>query len=98
MGTGILETMARADLDALLDEVGREYRPGALEALASRDPEWRGALDRAEQEVGGLYEALREADRTLAHWRQAVGDLRRLWARLGQISPQASASSLEDVA
>jgi hypothetical protein len=98
MRTGILETMARADLDALLDEVGREYQPGALEAMATRDPEWRGALERVEREVGGLYAALREADQTLAQWRQAVGDLRRLWTRLAQANPESRTGSLEEVA
>jgi ABC-type transporter Mla subunit MlaD len=96
-GTGVLETMARADLDALVDELRREYRPGALDALAARDPEWRGAVDRAEQQVGSLYEALREADQTLAQWRQAVGHLRRLWVKVGD-TPAGDSAALSDVA
>jgi hypothetical protein len=95
-GTGVLETMARADLDALVDELRREYRPGALDALA-RDPEWRGAIERAEQQVGSLYEAMREADQTLAQWRQAVGHLRRLWVKV-EHAPSADSTSLSDVA
>jgi hypothetical protein len=82
--TGVLETIARSDLEALHQEVRHFYRPGALDALAATDPDWRGAVDRIEREVGDLYEALREADGTLARWRQAVGELRRLWARAGQ--------------
>ena len=97
-GTGVLETIARTDLEALLDEVGRTYRPGALEALAVADPEWRGAVERAEREVGGLYEALREADLTLARWRRAVGELRRLWARAAEVDAVPEVTSLEEVA
>jgi hypothetical protein len=96
-GTGVLETMARADLDALVDELRREYRPGALDALAARDPEWRWAIERAEQQVGSLYEAMREADQTLAQWRQAVGHLRRLWVK-AEHTPSADSTSLSDVA
>ncbi len=87
--TGVLETLARADLDALVDDVRTRYRAGRLEVLSDRDPAWRAALDRAEQEVGGLYEALREADVTLTRWRRAVGELRRLWDRLDAV-PQES--------
>ena len=76
-GTGVLETLARADLDALLAEVSHAYRPGALEALSAVDPEWWGAVERAEREVGELYDELREADLTLARWRHAVGERRR---------------------
>jgi hypothetical protein len=89
--TGVLEMLARADLEVHLDEIRRRYRPGAFEALAARDPEWRAALERAEQEVGELYDALREADLTHARWRHAVADLRRLWARLGEVAPEAGA-------
>jgi len=96
-GAGVLETIARVDLEAVLEEVGRGYTPGALETLAVTDPEWRGAVDRAEQEVGGLYEALCEADGTLARWRQAVGELRRLWARAGEWRG-ADEARLSDVA
>jgi hypothetical protein len=79
---GVLETLARADLDALLEEVRIGYRPGALETLAAQDPEWRAALDRQEEEVGRLYDDLRAADAAFGRWRQAVGELRRLWTRL----------------
>jgi hypothetical protein len=80
--TGVLEMLARADLDALLEEVRGRYRSGALETLAAHDPEWRAALDRAEAEVGDLYEDLRAADAAFARWRQAVGELRRVWTRV----------------
>ncbi len=79
---GVLETLARADLEALLEEVRAGYRPGRLEALGAEDPAWRAALDRAEQEVGRLYESLRAADSTFGRWRQAIGELRRLCKRL----------------
>lgn len=91
--TGVLETLARADLDALFED-RRAYRPGALEVLSDREPEWREALERAEREAGGLYEALREADLTFARWRAAVGELRRLWARVDAVE----AESLDRVA
>jgi hypothetical protein len=80
--SGVLETLARADLDALLEEVRGRYRPGSLETLAARDPEWREALDRTEEEIGRLYDDLRAADAAFGRWRQAVGELRRLWARV----------------
>ena len=83
---GVLETLARADLDALLEEVRGRYRPGALEELAARDPAWRAALDVKEEEVGRLYDDLRAADAAFARWRQAVGDLRRLWTRVDAAS------------
>jgi|RhiMetdeSRZDD1v2_1073273.scaffolds.fasta_scaffold433568_3 hypothetical protein len=92
--TGVLETLARTDLEALLDDVRTHYQAGRLEALSDRDPEWRAALERAEQEVGGLYEALRQADTTLTHWRRAVTELRRLWDRLDAAAPE----SLSEVA
>jgi hypothetical protein len=92
--TGVLETLARADLEALLADVRTRYQAGLLEAMSDRDPEWRAALDRAERDVGGLYAALREADTTLTHWRQAVGRLRRLWDRLDA----TAAESLGEVA
>jgi hypothetical protein len=91
--TGVLETIARTDLEAIHEEVRHFYRPGALDALATGDPDWRGAVDRVEHEVGLLYEALREADGTLARWRQAVGELRRLWVRAGE-----GTETLRDVA
>jgi hypothetical protein len=91
--TGVLETIARADLEALLHEVGRGYRPGTLDTLATADPDWRGAVDEVEREVGALYAALREADGTLTRWREAVAELHRLYARARQ-----GADSLRDVA
>jgi hypothetical protein len=87
-GTGVLETLAKADLDAMLDDLGARYRAGALAALSARDPEWRASLDRAEREVGGLYEALREADATFTRWRVAMSELRRLWGRLEEMRPE----------
>ena len=92
--TGVLETLARADLDALLEDVRTRYQSGSLEAMSDRDPEWRALLERAEQDVGGLYEALREADTTLTRWRRAVGELRRLWDRVDAAPPE----SLREVA
>ncbi len=94
-GVGVLETVARAELDALLREIARQYRPGALDALTAADPAWRAALDDAEREVGGLFAALCTADETFARWRQAVAELARLWARVGQ---GAVSTSLEEVA
>lgn len=87
-GTGVLEMLAKADLDVLLEELRTRYRAGALEALSARDPEWRAALDRAEREVGGLYEALRAADATFTRWRVAMSELRRLWGRLEEVRPE----------
>ena len=95
--TGVLEMLARADLDALLDDLARSYRSGALETLSARDPAWREEVDRVEREVGGLYEALREADGTFTRWRQAVGELRRLWARVEGVQP-SEAGVLDEVA
>jgi len=92
--SGVLEMLARADLDALLEELRTQYRAGALERLSGRDPEWRLALDRAEEEVGGLYDALRAADATFARWRAAVAELRRLWGRLDGMAGE----SLDQVA
>jgi hypothetical protein len=97
VGTGIIETIARGDLEALLDDVSRRYQPGALESLAHADPAWRGAVDEAEREAARLYEALREADLTLAQWRQAVADLRRLWERAAAVGASAR-PALDDVA
>lgn len=87
-GTGLLETLAKTDLDAMLEDLRTRYRAGTLEALSARDPEWRAALDRAEREVGGLYEALREADVTFSRWRVAVSELGRLWGRLEEVRPE----------
>jgi hypothetical protein len=90
--------LARADLDALFEDLGRGYEPGALDRLSARDPEWRAELERAEAEVGGLYEALREADFTFARWRRAVTELRRLWARVEGARSPAEAGALDRVA
>lgn len=93
--TGFLETMAQADLDALVAAVGSGYRPGTLDGLTASDPAWHAALGRAEAEVGTLYEALREADATLARWRQAVAELYGLWTRVREASADADSSALE---
>jgi len=87
-GTGLLETLAKTDLDALLEDLRTRYRAGTLEGLSARDPEWRAAVDRAEREVGGLYEALREADVTFSRWRVAVSELSRLCDRLEDVPPE----------
>jgi hypothetical protein len=81
---GVLEMLARADLDALVEDLRGRYQAGALERMSARDPEWRAAIERAEEQVGDLYEALRTADATFARWRVAVGELRRLWGRLDE--------------
>lgn len=96
--SGLLQTMARADLDALLDAVGTGYRPGTIELLSATDPEWREALDRVERDAGALYQALCEADQTLARWRQAVAELYRLWARVHEVPGVAEELVLEEVA
>ena len=95
--TGLLETMARADLDAVLEMVADGYRPGALDAMAAQDPEWRAALERAEREVGALYDALGEADLTLSRWRQAVAELYRVWSRVNQGPVGAEVSALPEL-
>jgi hypothetical protein len=79
---GLLETMARADLEALTAALGRDYRRGSAERVAAADPAWPAAVERAEREVGALYAALCEADGTLLRWRQAVAELYRVWARV----------------
>ena len=96
--TGLLETMARADLDALLEAVGTGYRPGALGFLSASDPDWREALERTEREAGALYQALCEADATLTRWRQVVAEMYRLWARVHEVPSMAEAPALEEVA
>lgn len=80
---GVLEGLARADLEELVESVGAGYRPGSVERLTLRDPAWREALDRAELEVGSLYEAMQQADLTLARWRRAMAELNTLWMRVG---------------
>lgn len=95
---GLLETMASGDLEAVTRAVERGYRPGDFERLAARDPEWRDALERAEREVGTLYATLVEADDTLVHWREAVGELYRLWARVNEAPVEDRAPVLEEVA
>jgi hypothetical protein len=101
VSTGVLETMARVDLDVLVETISRHYTPGRLEQLGQADPAWRAALDRAESEVGRLYGALCEADLALARWRQAVAELHRLWARV-LLAPAGEGASglpvLEEVA
>ena len=99
--TGLLESMARVDLDTLLEEVSARYRSGSLEALRAADPEWGADLDRTEAEVGALYEALREADRTLGRWRQTLAELHRLWMRVGEVRAESAGDEsgvLEEVA
>jgi hypothetical protein len=93
---GLLETMASGDLEAVTRAVGRAYRPGSVERLAARDPEWRAALDQAEREVGTLYAALCEADDTLGRWREAIGELYRVWSRVNDREDEAPV--LEEVA
>jgi hypothetical protein len=93
---GSLETMARRDLDALLEEIGNGYRPGALATLSGADPGWRAELERVEREVGALYLTLCEADQAIADWRRAVAELARLWRRVDEGRPVADA--LTDVA
>ncbi|MBI2468818.1 MAG: hypothetical protein HYV62_13555 [Candidatus Rokubacteria bacterium] len=95
---GFLEMMAHADLEALHEEMARRYAPGGLEALGAADPGWRAALDRAEREVGELYEALRQADATLVRWRRGLAELSRLWARAAAVPVPADAPALEEVA
>ena len=95
--SGLLETMARTDLDALLDEIGEHYRPGAFEALEVDDPGWRGEVERKEAEVGQLYEALAKAYTLLVQWRHAMSELYRLWRRVEEVRPEM-AVPMEDVA
>ena len=96
---GVLETMGRMELDAVVREIRDRYRPGALDALSAADPAWRVAVDRREREVGALYEALRDADATLVRWRRALAELARLWARVGsEVEVEPVTPSLEQVA
>ncbi|HZS33260.1 MAG TPA: hypothetical protein VFC42_07765 [Methylomirabilota bacterium] len=97
MTTGLLETMARADLDALVTAVGRDYRPGSADRLAALDAAWWAALERAEREVGVLYGQLRDADGILQRWRDAVGELYRLWMRVHEAAAEPEAV-LDEVA
>jgi hypothetical protein len=85
---GLLETMASGDLEAVTLAVGRGYRSGSAERLAAQDPEWHAAVERAEREVGALYAALCEADATLVRWREAVGELYRVWARVNDAAAE----------
>ena len=94
---GILETMASSDLEAVTRAVGRAYRPGSVERLAAQDPDWQAAVERAEREVGTLYAALCDADATLARWREAVGELYRVWSRVND-APEDETPVLEEVA
>lgn len=96
---GPLEAIARMDLDALLEEVGRWYRPGVCETLAAADPRWRRQLDAAERELGAHYQTLVEADAALLHWRRAVAEVTRLWRRAAEVpEPVEDGAPLEDVA
>ena len=98
---GLLEAMARADLDVLLEEIGCHYRSGAFEAMTAADPEWRAALDRAEAEVGGLFQTLCEADAALAEWHRAMATLSRLWREVHDppaAAPAPEPGLLEEVA
>jgi hypothetical protein len=94
----LLETMASGDLEAVTRAVGRGYRPGSVERLAALDPEWHEALEQAEREVGTLYAALCEADGTLVRWREAVGELYRVWSRVNDAPAEDEAPVLEEVA
>ena len=94
---GLLETMASGDLEAVTRTVGRGYQSGTVERLAARDPEWHEALERAEREVGTLYAELCEADSTLVRWREAVGELYRVWSRVND-ARAADEVLLEEVA
>ncbi|HEX2500312.1 MAG TPA: hypothetical protein VHO73_02565 [Methylomirabilota bacterium] len=95
---GLLETMANGDLEAVTRAVGRGYRPGSVERLAARDPAWGEALEQAEREVGTLYATLCEADGTLVRWREAVGELYRLWSRVNDVPVEDEVPVLEEVA
>ena len=98
---GLLETMVSGDLEAVTRAVGRGYRTGSAERLAAQDPEWHAALERAEREVGTLYAALCEADATLVRWREAVGELYRVWSRVKEVPADDETSEmpvLEEVA
>ncbi len=97
MTTGLLETVARTDLDALVTAVGRDYRAGSAGRLAALDPGWWTALERAEREVGLLYGQLQEADGILQRWREAVGELYRLWMRVHEAAAESEAV-LDEVA
>jgi hypothetical protein len=95
---GLLETMASGDLEAVTRAVGRSYRPGSVERLVAHDPAWREALERAEREVGTLYAELCQADGTLLRWREAVGELYRVWSRVNDVSVEDTTPVLEEVA
>ena len=98
---GLLETMASGDLEAVTRAVGRGYQAGSVERLAARDPEWREALERAEGQVGALYAELCQADATLGRWREAIGELYRVWSRVNDAAAEDEASAhqvLEEVA
>ena len=56
------------------------------------------ALERAEREVGTLYAELCEADGTLVRWREAVGELYRVWSRVNDAGAEDPALVLEEVA
>jgi hypothetical protein len=95
---GLLETMASGDLEAVTRAVGRGYRAGSIARLAAQNPDWHAAVERAEREVGTLYAALCEADATLLRWREAVGELYRVWSRVHDAPIEDEAPVLEEVA
>jgi hypothetical protein len=96
---GLLETMASSDLETVTQAVGRSYRSGSVERLMAYDPAWRDAVERAEREVGSLYAELCLADETLRRWREAVGELYRVWARVNEapIASMDGSTELEPV-
>ncbi len=96
-GQGVLQGVAQAELAALVKEIARDYRPGALES-AARDPAWQADVERAEREVAALYAALGDADAVLSRWQEAVTNLRGVWRRVGQTGAAPERRGLEDVA
>ena len=95
---GLLEGMAGDDLDGLMAAVGRRYRAGSLDRATAGNPVWREALEQAEGEVGTLYAALCEADRTLVRWRLALAELYRVWASLPETPAMEEVPVLKEVA
>jgi hypothetical protein len=48
--------------------------------------------------VGALYAELCQADGTLLRWREAVGELYRVWSRVNDAPVEDTAPVLEEVA